>query len=404
MIVHKNSLRQTISAATVFAVVSTVALVPNAHSAPKQIAVKQLSLLAKDASAEGMVVTNKAVVTYSNVVGNTSDIQVRAIDFAGAEIWSKTIDSGWDEVATAINVDTQGSIWLAGNSATGTLSESNTAIVGALNPDSVTAEATSELRADMTNIALWQFSASGELLSQVNSTQVQPAIVDGLSANATGVSILLSRDNGQSIFSLKAGIFSKELKLGTIKSKFKAILRGADGSTSLFGSSSETLGGKKLVGKEDGILLKVSKTGSISSVVRSSATSATRDWQSATSSNFLTGIVKSGKKIETALTKFNSSFTPTWTARYASTGVSFGTLGANGSVFAIFEPTAVPKGITGWKVIKGQSVTLQLDSKGALVGAFTNSLLATPISTGYSAEGGLIVLTKAGDLLRVAAR
>ncbi len=400
MIVHKNLLRQAISAATVF----TVVLAPSAHSVPKSIAIKQFVQLTKDASAEGMAVTNKAVVTFSNVVGISSDIQLRAIDFAGVEIWSKTIDSGWDEVATAINVDTQGSIWLAGNSATAPSAESTTAITGALNPDSVTAEITSELRADMKNITVWQISASGEVLSQINSSQIQPAIVDGLSANTTGVSILLNRDSGQSLLSLKAGIFGKELKLGGIRSKFSAMVRSADGSTSLFGTSSETLGGKKLAGKVDGILLKVSKTGAISSVVRSSATSAIRDWQSATASFFLTGTVKSGKKIETALTKFNSSFTPTWTTRYASTGASFGTLGTNGSVFAIFEATSVLKGITGWKAVKGQSVALQLDSKGALVGAFTNSLLIAPMAAGYSTEGGLIVLTKAGDLLRVAAR
>jgi hypothetical protein len=116
---------------------------------------------------------------------------------------------------------------------------------------------------------------------------------------------LLSRENGQSLALVKAGKLEKEIKIGTIKSKFSAIFRGADGSTSLFGSSSETLGGKKLAGKVDGILLKVSKTGSISSVVRSSAAGAIRDWQSATATNFLTGVVKSGTKIETAITKFN---------------------------------------------------------------------------------------------------
>jgi len=190
------------------------------------------------------------------------------------------------------------------------------------------------------------------------------------------------------------------VKLGTAKSKFNVIFRAADGSTSLFGSSSETLGGKKLAGKVDGILMKVSKTGSISSVVRSSASGAIRDWQSATSSNFLTGVVKSGKKIETALTKFNSAFTPTWTTRYPSTGVSLAASGASGSVFSIFEPTTAVKGVTGWKQIEGQLVALQFDGKGVLVGALTNPLLSAPLTVGYSAEGGLILLTAAGDILQ----
>ena len=400
MIARKNSLNKI----ALVAIALAVALSPTAESAPKSVAMKQFVQVTKEVGAEGMVVTSKAIITYSNTVGKSSDIELRAIDFTGALIWSRTIDSGRDEVATAITVDTQGSIWVSGNSASAALSESFTATAGALNPDSVTAEAPDELRGDMKNISLWQISPTGELAPQIDLKITQPALVDAISTNATGASILLSRESGQSLALVKAGAFDKEVKLGTAKSKFNAIFRAADGSTSLFGSSSETLGGKKLAGKVDGILLKVSKTGAISSVVRSSASGATRDWQSATASSFLTGVVKSGKKIETAITKFNSAFAPTWTTRILSTGVSLAASGANGSVFAIFEPTTALKGITGWKQVKGQSVALQFDSKGILIGALTNSLLISPLTSGYSAEGGLVVLTTAGDILRLPTR
>jgi hypothetical protein len=323
---------------------------------------------------------------------------------AGAQIWSKSIDSGRDEVATAISVDAQGSIWLAGNSASAIPAETFTAIAGALNPDSVTVETPTEIRSDMKNISLWQFSLSGDLLSETDLKITQPALIDGISVNKTGASILLSRESGQSLALVKAGKLEKEIKIGTVKSKFNVIFRAADGSTSLFGSSSESLGGKKLAGKVDGILMKVSKVGSISSVVRSSASGATRDWQSATATNFLTGVVKSGTKNETAITKFNPAFSPTWTTRYPSTGTSLAAPGEKSSVFAIFEPTAVLKGVTGWKLRKGQSVALQFDSKGVLIGAFTDLLLSAPLAAGYSAEGGLVVLTSSGDILRAAAR
>ena len=400
MIARKNLLNKSFLAAIALA----VAIAPMAQSAPKTIAVKPFVQLTKDINAEGMVVTNKAIITYANIVGQGSDIQLRAIDFAGAQIWSKTVDSGRDEVATAISVDTQGSIWLIGNSASAALPETATAIAGALNPDSVTVENPIELRGDMKNISLWQISPLGDLLSQIDLKTTQPALVDGISINASGASVLLSRENGQSLALVKAGKIEKEIKIGTIKSKFSAIFRGVDGSTSLFGSSSETLGGKKLAGKVDGILLKVSKTGSISNVVRSSAAGATRDWQSATATNFMTGIVKSGTKTETAITKFNPAFTPTWTTRYPSTGTSLAAPGEKSSVFAIFEPTAALKGVTGWKQRKGQSVALQFDSKGVLIGAFTDLLLSAPFAAGYSAEGGLVVLTSSGDILRAAAR
>jgi hypothetical protein len=400
VIARKNSLNKSFLAAIALA----VAFAPMAQAAPKTIAVKPFVQLTKDVTAEGMFVTSKAIITYANIAGQSSDIQLRAIDMAGAQIWSKSIDSGRDEVATAISVDAQGSIWLAGNSASAIPAETFTAIAGALNPDSVTVETPTEIRGDMKNISLWQFSLSGDLLAQTDLTITQPALVDGISVNKTGASILLSRESGQSLALVKAGKLEKEIKIGTVKSKFNVIFRAADGSTSLFGSSSETLGGKKLAGKVDGILMKVSKVGSISSVVRSSASGATRDWQSATATNFLTGVVKSGTKTETAITKFNPAFAPTWTTRFPSTGTSLAAPGANGSVFAIFEPTTALKGVTGFKVRKGQSVALQFDSKGVLIGAFTDLLLSAPLAVGYSAEGGLVVLTSSGDILRAAGR
>ena len=400
MIARKNSLNKSFLAA----IALVVAIAPMAHAAPKTIALKPFVQLTKDVTTEGMFVTSKAIITYANIVGQNSDIQLRAIDMAGAQIWSKTIDSGRDEVATTISVDAQGSIWLAGNSASAIPTETFTAIAGALNPDSVTVDTPTEIRGDMKNISVWQFSLSGDLLSQIDLKITQPALVDGISVNKTGASILLSRDSGQSLALVKAGKLEKEVKFGTVKSKFNVIFRAADGSTSLFGSSSETLGGKKLVGKVDGILMKVSKAGTISSVVRSSASGATRDWQSATATNFLTGVVKSGTKIETAITKFSPALSPTWTTRYASTGTSLAAPGEKSSVFAIFEPTAALKGVTGWKQRKGQSVALQFDSKGVLIGAFTDLLLTAPLAAGYSTEGGLVVLTSSGDILRAAAR
>ena len=113
MIVRKNSLNKIFLAATAI----TVAVAPTADSAPKSVAMKQFVEVTKEIGAEGMVVTSKAIITYSNIVGKSSDIQIRAVDFTGALIWSKTIDSGSDEVATAITADAKGTIWVGGNSA-----------------------------------------------------------------------------------------------------------------------------------------------------------------------------------------------------------------------------------------------------------------------------------------------
>ena len=197
--------------------------------------------------------------------------------------------------------------------------------------------------------------------------------------------------------------FSNELKIGTTKTKLSAITRSPDGTTYLFGSSSETLGGTKLVGRVDGILIKVARTGSITSVVRSSAPKAVRNWQSTTSSLFVTGSVRSGVKVESALTKFNSSFKPTWTTRIASTGSTLSSSGPNGSFYAILEPTATVKGVTGLKIVKGQSAVLHFDSKGALVGAYSSADLISPVVSAYSSTTGLVIMTSSGKLLKIPA-
>ena len=82
----------------------------DAQAAPKSITVKSISPVMQDLKAEGLAVSKKAIVTYENLLGVTADIKVRAFDFSGTEIWSKTIDSGLDEVATALAVDAEGNI------------------------------------------------------------------------------------------------------------------------------------------------------------------------------------------------------------------------------------------------------------------------------------------------------
>ena len=370
-----------------------------AQGAPKSVSMKALKVFSQSSSAEAIVANSKAIFTYENIVGLSADIKVRAIDFTGTEIWSKTVDSGLDELATAMAIDSQGTLWLVGNIATAPQPDTATATTGALNPDGIEVENIQPLRPDMKNISVWQISATGEVISQSSIATV--ALVDGISVSSSGLSILASRDNEPFLITLSQGKFSKELKIGSAKTKLSAITRSSDGTTYLFGSSSETLGGKKLVGRVDGILIKIAKTGSIASVVRSSAPKAVRDWQSTTSSLFVTGSVKSGTTVESAITKFNSSFVPTWTTRISSTGRTLASSGASGSFYAILEPTSAIKGVTGFKAVKGQSAVLQFDSKGLLISAFTSAELTSAIAATYSNTAGLFLLTVDGKILQV---
>ncbi len=370
-----------------------------AQAAPKSISIKPLKVFSQSSSAEAIVANSKALFTYENIVGLSADIKVRAFDFTGVEIWSKTVDSGLDDLATAIAVDSQGTLWLVGNIAIAPQPETATAATGALNPDVIEVENIQPLRPDMKNISVWQISATGEIISQNSIATV--ALIDAVSVSSSGLSILASRDNEAFLITLSQGKFSKELKIGSAKTKLSAITRSGDGTTYLFGSSSETLGGKKLVGRTDGILIKISKTGSITSVVRSSAPKAIRDWQSTTSSLFVTGSVRSGTTVESAITKFNSSFIPTWTTRISSTGKTLASSGASGSFYAILEPTSAIKGVTGFKAVKGQSVVLQFDSKGLLISALTSAELTSAIASTFSNMAGLFLLTVDGKILQV---
>ena len=369
------------------------------QGAPKSVSVKPLKVFSQSSSAEAIVANSKAIFTYENIVGLSADIKVRAIDFTGTEIWSKIVDSGLDELATAMAIDSQGTLWLVGNIATAPQPDTATATTGALNPDGIEVENIQPLRPDMKNISVWQISATGEVIGQSSIATV--ALVDGISVSSSGLSILASRDNEPFLITLSQGKFSKELKIGSAKTKLSAITRSSDGTTYLVGSSSETLGGKKLIGRVDGILIKAAKTGSIASVVRSSAPKAVRDWQSTTSSLFVTGSVKSGTTVESAITKFNSSFVPTWTTRISSTGRTLASSGASGTFYAILEPTSAIKGVTGFKAVKGQSAVLQFDSKGLLISAFTSAELTSAIAATYSNTAGLFLLTVDGKILQV---
>ena len=395
MIARKNLLKKYL----VLVVIASVAMTGVAQGAPKSVSVKPLKVFSQSSSAETIVANSKAIFTYENMMGVSADIKVRAFDFAGTEIWSKTVDSGLDELATAMAIDSQGTLWLVGNIAIAPQPESATAATGALNPDGIEVENIPPLRADMKNISVWQISATGEVIGQ--SAIATVTLIDAISVSSSGLSILASRDSEPFLITLSEGKFSKELKIGSAKTKLSAITRSSDGTTYLVGSSSETLGGKKLVGRVDGVLIKVAKTGSITSVVRSSAPKGIRDWQSTTSSLFVTGSVRSGTTVESALTKFNSSFIPSWTTRIPSTGRTLASSGAKGSFYAILEPTSAIKGVTGFKAIKGQSVVLQFDSKGLLISAFTSSELTSAISSTYSSTAGLFLLTGDGKILQV---
>lgn len=141
-------------------------------------------------------------------------------------------------------------------------------------------------------------------------------------------------------------------------------MRHGDGSFTVAGSSSETLAGKKVAGLTDGVLIKISKAMKITNVVRSSAVKGKRIWNSASSNLLLGGEVVVSAKSETAITKFSSTFAPTWTYRFPSTGPAM----TAGSTYAAFISTgATPQ--LNWNPKAPTPLLLTFDAKGAIIAA-----------------------------------
>ena len=388
--------------------VMSVALAPSAQAVQKKVAVKKVTTVLSVPGAEMLAVSGSSIITIATVDSQTTDIVLSAVNGTGVSLWQKVIDSGVDEVAMATTVDGAANVWLAGFSSQVKSASTETASVIAENPDAITLEAAEELRGDLNVLTVWKISPAGELLATYTSQYDLPGLINSISVNKSGLSIVGVLSEKPFLQNMSAaGEFSQQASIGTSKTTINTVVRNSDGSSSLFGSSTETLGGKKLAGVRDGVLVKTSKSGAIASVVRSSAIKGDRSWLSADSSLLLSGYVKVGKTTETAITKFTSTFVPTWTIRFASTGQSRAITGAGISYAAMGSKSAIAS-ITGWKPSKAQLLVVVFDAKGVMTSAFGSSELSEPLALAYSKELGIVGLALNADqspaVFRIAAR
>ncbi len=337
-----------------------------AEAAQKRIAVKKIEKIATAPEAELLVANGSSIVTISNVDSATSDIALTSFDISGAISWKRIVDSGVDELAMAVTRDSAGNIWIAGFSANSATQESITASAPAENPDSVVVEPSREPRSDLNRLTIWKVSSAGDLMATFTSNENLPGLINAISVTGTGVSILGQYNQRSFIQSASpSGAFGKVFYIGTSKTTLNTLVRNNDGSVSAFGFSTETLGGKKLAAKQDGVLVKVSKSGAITNVVRSSAIKAERSWLSADSNYLLSGYVKVGKKVESAVTKFSSAFAPVWTIRLPSTGESLAITAGKSSLAAVSSTSTITS-LLGWKPTKPALLLLHLTQRDSL--------------------------------------
>jgi len=365
-----------------------------AGAAPKTIAASEITKVAAIAEHEGATISGQGITVFSN---SEKKILVSSLDFTGTEKWKLVIEDSADQIAMAATSDKEGNTWLAGVTSAVEVVESQSATSTPINVDGVVVEPVPGLRSELNTVTLWKISATGSLVGSYSDSATSPLLITALSHSSSGISILGDRGAGTVLInSTLTGKFSTAKTIGTAKTSFTSIVRNSDGSAQIYGASSETLGGKKLVGARDGILAKVNKSGVLTSVVRSSASKATRSWQSATPTYFLLGDVKVSGKNESAFTKFNTSFAPTWTLRLPSQGAQLAAAAANGTHYALFNSSSSIPGVTGWKPSTPTPIVLRFDSKGVITQALKASQVTGAKAMANIAGVGIVIVSQAG--------
>ena len=384
-----------------FVVLVSLVIAPVSQAAPKKITVKPMQLLTTIGSPDevsGAVVSGKSIIVFGT---KASKAYARAIDKTGKELCNLTLDQSAASIATTAAVDQAGDIWVAGATplALGVVPPASTA--APVNPDNAVIPP-SVFIGDLQAVTVWKVSAAGALLFTntlpTSSVLFPTAIV--VDKNGASVAGIIANDKGNAGFLVNtdtAGVFSKLLQIGLASTTADAVARHGDGSFTVAGSSSETLGGKKVAGITDGILVKVSKALKITSVVRSSVAKGKRIWSSASNSLLLAGEVVAGGKTESAITKFSLAFAPSWTYRFASTGPA---LSASATQAFFISTGAVAQ--LNWNPKSPTPLLLTFDSKGLITAADSGPVgQKEVVGVLISKEFGVLALTSSAESVSI---
>jgi hypothetical protein len=384
-----------------FVLIAAFLVVPAANAAPKKIAVKPLQLLTTVGTPEevsGVVASGKSLIVYGS---KAAKAYARAVDTTGKELWNLSLDQSVASIATAAVVDSVGDIWIAGATplALGLTPPSPAATP--INPDNAAAVPTTNV-SNLQAVTLWRVTAAGVLAGTNTLPTSSVVFPTAISVDRNGASIvgIIGTEKGSAGFFVntdKDGLFGKLLQIGLSSTTADAVVRHTDGSFTVAGSSSETLVGKKVAGVTDGVLIKISKASKITSVVRSSAVKGKRIWNSATSTLLLGGEVVAGGKTETAITKFTTSFAPTWTYRFPSTGPAI----TVGSTYAALISTG-PTPQLNWNPKVATPLLLTFNAKGTVVAADSGPIGQKELLGAIlSKELGLLVVTASADTVSI---
>ncbi len=382
-------------------VLASLVIAPVSNAAPKKISVKPMQLLTTIGSPDevsGAVISGKSIIVFGT---KTSKAYARAIDITGKELWNLSLDQSAASVATAAAVDSAGDIWIAGATPLALGVNPPTPTATPLNPDNAVIPP-SVFIGDLQAVSIWKVSAAGALILTSTLPTSSVLFPTAITVDKNGASVvgIIANDKGNAGFLANAdatGVFSKLLQIGVASTTADAVVRHGDGSFTVAGSSSETLGGKKVAGVTDGILVKVSKALKITSVVRSSVAKGKRIWNSASSSLLLAGEVVVAGKTETAVTKFSLTYAPTWTYRFASTGPAL----SASSTKAIFISTGAVAQLN-WNPKSPTPLLLTFDSKGLITAADSGPIGQKEVlGLLISKELGVLALTSSTESVSI---
>jgi len=346
--------------------ITCLLFVSNISAAPALITVKDLKLVATIGTPDevsGVVTSGSSIVTYGTKFEKS---YARAINISGEELWTIDLDPEFHSLASAATTDASGNVWIGGSISQSTLTPTPAPLSSALNPDNVTS-LPQDVDLSLKSIVLWRIDQSTHAVSSFTLPQKAPVLITSLAADKNGATLvgITSTNVGFVVSANLLGEFGKPTLIGKSSTTLDAVVRNNDGSLTVVGASSETLNGKKLVGITDGVIIKISKTGGLLTVVRSSAAKAVRNWNSASSSLLLGGQVITGSKTESAITKFSSTYVPIWTYRFMSTGTAF----TSGATSAFFVSSGKISQIATWTPKSARPILLTFDSKGTIIGA-----------------------------------
>jgi hypothetical protein len=376
-------------------VISSLFFTPLANAAPKKPVVKSLKLLTVVSNIDefaGLVTSGKTIIVY----GNRGDKSfAKALDLTGKELWNIELDKASPSVTTAAAVDSTGIIWLAGSTSLARATPAPSPSVSALNPDK-TIPVADIFSADLDAFSLWSLNPTTQSLAQYTLQLSSPVLINAIAVDKNGITAVGS--SGTIINADLTGKIAQPIAVGTELTVFESVVKSADGSMTVVGSSGETLGGKKLAGKVDGVIIKVSKAGKLLTVVRSSAPKASRNWLSATNSLLLGGEVVTGVKVESAITKFSSSFVPSWTYRFASAGKVF----TASSTYAFFQSKGAVTQLANWTPKSPHGLLLTFDAKGVITAGYSAPTEQKDVLGLYvSKDLGVLCITSSAETVSI---